>query len=164
MSILEDNTDVEYLFRTHSDMVFRLALHYTANYAEAQDITMDVFMQLIKNVNELSGGEHIKAWLIRTTVNRCKNYFRAARVSKTTSLSDELQSVLSEPLDKNEAGILEEVFALPAKYKDVIYLYYFENYKCEEIAKILKTGKATVQKRLQRGRAMLKQSIEGEAI
>lgn len=164
MSILEDNTDIEYLFRTHSDMVFRIALHYTANYAEAQDITMDVFVQLIKYINELSGGEHIKAWLIRTTINRCKNYFRLARVTRTSSISDELSSVLSAPLDDGESELLEEVFALPSKYKDVIYMYYYEGYKSEEIAKILKISTGTVRKRLQRGRALLKITLEGEAI
>ena len=102
--------------------------------------------------------EHLKAWLIRCTINHCKNILGSFWHRNRTALDDVLASVR----DNNDREITEYVMQLPVKYRSVIYLHYFEGYPTKEIAAMLKTKDATVRTRLKRGRELLKSDlIEG---
>ena len=106
--------------------------------------------------------EHLKAWLLRVTVNKCKNLKRSFRISRTGSLeTEDVTSATYEMMTEN-SSILAEIRALPEKYASVIYLYYYEGYNTREIAEIQGKSENTVSSLLRRGREKLKLELEKE--
>lgn len=150
-----------YAFRTFSDTVIRTAYAFCGNYAEAEDITQEVFLSLHAEPRSFSSDEHLKAWLIRCTINRCINYKKSGRVRFTQPLSDSDDTLLSCGAP-DTGSILENVTALPEKYRSVIYLYYYEGYKIHEIAEMTNRSENTVSSLLRRGRQKLKLELEKE--
>lgn len=135
----------------YSDMVLRIAYQNLKNQADSEDVVQNVFIKLIKEP-KFKDESHMKAWLIRVTINQCKDFNKMAWYRKTESLSDELMI----PFTKEEQGVLEEVFKLSKNYRNVIYLYYFEGYSIKEIANILNKSENTISSQLSRARKVLK--------
>lgn len=144
----------------HGDMVYRIAMAQVKNSADADDIYQEVFISLIKNIDSIENEKHLKYWLIRTTLNKCKNFFKLywnKKVDKTNTF-DYNQSY---EFELNE--IRELVKSLPSKYKDVVFLHYYEGYNVREIGEILKIKEGTVKSRLFKARNLLKtEIIKGE--
>lgn len=141
--------------------VYKLCFTYMKNKADTEDAVQDTFIRCLERGPEFKSVEHEKAWLIRVAANICKNMLkRAYRHNANIDEIPEVQAVTDIP--KRE--LVEEVLSLPEKYRDVIYLFYFENYQSAEIAAMLKTTDATVRTRLRRGRALIKSQLikEGE--
>lgn len=149
-----------YAFRKYGDTVLRSAYSCCGNYAEAEDITQDVFLMLHAKPIDFDGDEHLKAWLLRVTINKCRNFRRSFRVSHTQSLEDTGESSASYIMDTDESGIRELIRNLPKKYSSVIYLYYYEGYNIREISEILGKNANTVSSLLQRGREKLRLEME----
>lgn len=144
----------------HGDAVYRLALCHLQNTADAEDIFQDVFLQLLKEKNvEQWSPEHLKAWLLRVTINRCHNLVRN-RIRRQTLTLEEVPELASE-VTEIDNELWEALGRLPAKYRIVVFLYYVDGYKAEEIAKLLECPDATVRSRLHRGRQKLKEMIGG---
>lgn len=133
------------------DMVYRLGIIYLKNEQDAQDVFQEVFLRLFEKEPVFETEEHEKAWIITATSNCCKNILRTAWYRKTVSL-DKLCEPIADPSERETTLILLE---LPVKYRQVLYLHYYEGYKTEEIGEILKVNSATVRTRLKRGRALL---------
>ncbi len=145
----------EQIIRRHADMVYRIALQNLKNPADAEDIFQDVALTLLTKNAPLYDDVHIKNWLIRVTINKCNNFRRTPWQSRTEPLSL-YTDVATEP--NNSA--LELLYTLPKKYRNVIYLYYYEEYTVPEIAEILGENKNTVNSRLQRARKKLKEILK----
>ncbi len=144
-----------YAFSQFTDTVYRVAVHNSARTADAEDITQSVFVKLLESEKAFRGTEHLKAWLIRVTINLCRDELR-----KNANI------VLCEaPLPKNAAekedSVIEAVRALPENYRNAVYLHYYEGYSAKEIGKILDAKPNTVLSWLSRGRAMLKEEMIG---
>jgi len=139
----------------YMDTVYRVAVHNTRTTADAEDVTQEVFEKLITSGRQFRDEEHLKAWLIRVTLNRCKNLHRAQ--SRETGL---LSDALYVP-PPDSAGVLEEVRALPPNYRNAIYLHYYEGYSASEIAGLMGSGINTVLSWLSRGRKALKARMIG---
>ena len=146
-------TEFTQLVRDQTDTVFRIALNYTRNPTDAEDISQNVFLRLYKAKTDFESREHIRNWLIRVTVNECKRWL-GTPWRQTVSLED-YAATLSPATDENR-NVLHSVLALPRKYRMPIYLHYYEGYSAQEIADILKIPKGTVCTNLSRGRKMLK--------
>ncbi len=149
-----------YAFRKYGDTVLRAAYSCCGNYAEAEDITQDVFLTLHSKRIDFESDEHLKAWLLRVALNKCKNYRRSFRVSHTQSIEDTSELSVSYSMDMNEIEIRELLKSIPKKYSSVIYLYYYEGYSIKEISGILRKNANTVSSLLQRGREKLKLEME----
>ena len=108
---------------------------------------------------EFHSTDHEKAWIIRVTINACRDLLKSFFHSRTLPL-DSLREKPGEPAP-DHSDVLEAVLALPSKYKDVIYLYYYEGYNAEEIAAMVGAKPAAIRQRLARARAKLKQELEG---
>ena len=144
----------------YGDAVYRMALCHLQNTSDAEDIFQDIFLLLLKEKNAQQWSpEHLKAWLLRVTINRCHNTARSRMRRQTLSL-DEVPELTSE-LTESDNELWEALGRLPAKYRVVVILYYVEGYKTEEIAKLVECPDATVRSRLQRGRQKLKEMIGG---
>jgi RNA polymerase sigma-70 factor (ECF subfamily) len=136
-------------------MVLNIAFTYTKNTYDAEDIAQEVFLALYKNIWKISSREYMKAWLIRVTINKSKNYMKTAWIKKRGEMP-KIQQDLSA--NKTE-DLLHAVLALDEKYKIPIYLMYYEGYSIKEISEILKTKPATIGTRLKRGRENLKDML-----
>lgn len=139
----------------HADMIYRIALHNLKNPADAEDIFQDVCLTLLTKKAPLFDDVHIKNWLIRVTINKCKNFHKSLWQTKR----DSFDSIDDTPVYMSQE-IPELVYSLPKKYRNIIYLYYYEEYTVAEIAQILKENKNTVNSKLQRARKKLKEILE----
>lgn len=145
------------LVKKYIDTVFRVALNYTRSVPDAEDITQNVFLSLLRQKRDFAGDEHIKAWLIRVTVNESKKWHRSPWRKHIPF--DEYVASLPQASEQDR-NVLEAVMALPRKYRLPIYLYYYEEYSTHEIAQILKIPKGTVCTYLSRGRERLKMEFQ----
>jgi RNA polymerase sigma-70 factor (ECF subfamily) len=134
-------------------MVIRIAYQNTGNPTDAEDIAQEAFMKLIK-APEFNDEAHIKAWLIRVTINLCKDFKRSFWQKRTGPLTEDWQHFTD-----TQESILEEIMNLPRHYRNAIYLYYYEGYNVPEISKILIVKENTVSSWLTRARKKLKNLI-----
>lgn len=146
------------VFERFADMVYRLAFVRTKNRYDADDILQEVFLRYMKVWQNMDSEEHIKAMLIRITVNCSNSFLTSYWFKKTEPLKDTLQSVEGV----SDGGVLSEVLKLPIKYRTVIHLHYYMGYSVEEIANITSTKPATVKTQLFRGREKLRNVLETE--
>lgn len=147
---------IAHLFRQYGDDVFRLALAYLGNRTDAEDVCQNVFLKLAAgNVILLPDKE--KSWLLTCTANACKNHLRSFWRRNVGELDESIPFHTGE-----DRGLYEAVMALPANYRGVIHLYYFEGYDQGEIAEILHISRTAVQTRMSRARAMLKKELSDD--
>lgn len=151
--------DINRIVDEYADTIARICCSYGKNYHDTQDILQTVFMKLIKADPVFETKEHEKAWIIRVTLNSCKDFAR--KIFRWHQSLDEVQEIpVEEGVDLSY--VREAVIKLPAKYRDVIYLFYYEGYTAVEIAGILDKNENTVYSLLSRGRAQLKDKIGGD--
>lgn len=142
---------------TYADLVHRICFMYLKSEADVEDIFQNVFLKLLQHKESFENAEHEKAWLCRVTINQCKDFHKSFFHKNVCSIDD-----LEIPVeDKAEEGVLREVLLLPQKYRNVIYLYYFEDYPVSEVAKILDEKENTVHTHLRRAKAILKNKLRG---
>lgn len=162
---LDINNHISEIVDTYSDMVYKLALARTKNKFDADDVFQEVFMRYMKNYHKLSSKEHIKAWLIRVTINCSNNIFKQSWFKKTVLLKNTFKDNLSEDLDfstEENKMVYNSVLELPKKYRTVIHLFYYEDMSIKEISKALEIKEGTIKSQLHRGRNLLKEILEGE--
>ena len=145
------------LVRRYIDTVFRVALNYLRNSADAEDIIQTVFEKLLREKKEFETDEHVRNWLIRVAVNECKKLLRSPW-RKAEPIEDYLTGVAFDNPARSE--LYRAVMDLPKKYRIVIYLHYYEGYSTQEIAGILRIPKNTVCSHLKRGRDLLKKELQ----
>ena len=155
--MLNVQTEKQYIeiLEKYADMTYRIAYQKVLNRYDAEDIVQDVFVKLLSNKNYFRDEEHMKAWLIRVTINLCINYNKSLARQKTVSVEQ-----LDIPFTQQETGILEELYLLPEDERNILYLYYYEGYKIREIAKILRQKQNTINSKLTRARNKLKRIME----
>lgn len=155
-SDLKDFAKPENAFLKYADMVYRLSFVRTKSMADSDDILQEVFLRYMKIWQKIESEEHLKAMLLRITVN-CSNSLKTSFWFKKTEGLDENIAV-TDSIDDN--SILEEVLKLPLKYRTVIHLHYYCGYSVEEIAEIEKQNPSTVKTHLHRARQILKNTIK----
>lgn len=144
----------------YSDMVLRLCTVYLKNSADAEDIFQNVFLKYALCDRPFESQEHEKAWLIRVTVNACKDWLKSFFHSHTISLEELTEYAPSAT--QEQYAVMEALWALPKQYRDVIYLHYYEGYTAPEIAGILKRNPNTVYTHLNKGKQLLRDALGGD--
>lgn len=148
--------DFSQKYDRYGSMIFKIAMTYMGNTADAEDVMQEVFMRLLYKSPEFNDIEHEKRWIIRTAGNVCKDILK--RFDRRFSLDiEDVSRYLSVPFEYSNAEIL---FSLKPEYRIVLYLRYYDNYSVEEIADILSISVSAVKMRLKRGRDKLKLDIE----
>ena len=152
------NTDkyLEKMIEKYSNMIYRLALVRTKTKENSEDVYQEVFLRLARKMPNFESEEHEKAWLIRVTINCSKNLLNSKFLKNTTELKEEIVFETKERHD-----IYYAVQQLPLKYRTVIHLHYYENYKINEISRILGIKENTVKSHLARAKDKLKNAMEG---
>lgn len=156
LSTQEKNDRVVKALEEHADMVRRICFMYLKNDFDVEDIFQDVFLKLYRYEASFDSDEHEKAWLIRVTINKCKDFHKNFFRRHVCPL-DDIEIAFE---DDNENAVMEEILALPQKYKDVIYLFYYEGYTAPEISNILGMKENTIYSHLRRAKLMLKEKLE----
>lgn len=152
------NQQGERLATTYADAILRLSYTYLKNTHDAQDICQTVFVKLLTEPREFESPRHERAYILRMAANACKDLLKSPWRKRTCGLDD----CLEVPAPAAEDGsLLAAVDQLPAHYRTVIYLFYYEGYDAREIGQILGIPTATVHTRLARGRAKLKEILGG---
>ena len=138
------------------DMVYRLALSCTKSRQYADDVAQEVFLRFLKSDKVFESEEHVKAWLIRVTVNRSKSVFSDLWFKRTVPLDENI------PFSSPEISeVYYAVLKLPQKYKTALHLFYYEDMSVKSIAECLGEKEATVKTLLHRGMNILKISLDG---
>ena len=157
-SALRTGGEIAEIYMRHVNTVYRVAMMMLNNIQEAEDATQTAFIKLMSSDKEFENDEHLKAWLIVTTQNVCRNIFKSWwRVKRVDLESIEEQASYTEPL---ESEVWDAVSNLDRKYRILVYLHYYEGYKTEEIAMMLGINHATIRTRLRTARAKLKITLE----
>lgn len=152
--------EIEEAIERYADTVYRLAVLHTGSRFEADDIFQEVFLKLFRHRESIQNEEHLKAWLIRVTVNQCKSAATGIWNKRKVSL-DAVAELAAEPAQQEHPEVYEAVMALPEKYRQTIHLFYYEELSIKEISQILKRNEATVKTHLARGRKMLADRLGG---
>lgn len=142
------------LIEKYADTLIRVSYTYMKNMSDAEDLAQDAFIKLMEKRPSFENSEHEKAWLIRVTINLCKNRLRTAWHKRTVPLDDSTYS-----FSEDESQVMGTVMELPAKYRGIILLFYYEEYSIAEIAKILGRKESTVGSQLHRARVLLKSKL-----
>lgn len=145
------------ILELYADMVMRIAYQNVKNIADAEDICQEVFLKLLELNKSFESEEHIKAFIIRITINKCKDYYKSNWFKRRVNLKEE--GIISDKGVVEKEGnesIIESIMELPLNYRNVIYLYYFEGYSVKEIGEILKKKEGTIKTWLGRARQKLK--------
>lgn len=146
----------------YADIIRRICFLHLKNQSDTEDISQTVFLKYILYSGAFENDEHEKAWFIRVTVNACKDFMKGLWRHPTASL--EVLSEEAAAISDDHRELLEVVLALPQKYKDVIYLFYYEGYTAVEISKILRKNENTIYSLMSRGRALLKEKLGGDGL
>ena len=161
-----EDMDFETVLRRHADCITRLCLVNTGNQEDAKDCCQNVFLKLYLSDKKFSNEEHLKAWLIRIAINECRDFHRTLwkrkvdlgyqgvteeKLSGKQIINGEEQVIYKEECRE----LLAALQRLPERYREVLYLYYYESFHTGEIAEMLNLRVNTVKSRLLRGRKKL---------
>ena len=157
---MRDEQEVNRAIERYSDTVKRLCMIHLKNHADTEDIFQTVFLKYVLSSVSFESEEHEKAWFIRVTINACKDLLKNFFRTHTVALEEVMEQPALMPPDHRE--VLEAVLSLPAKYKEVVYLHYYEDYTVPKISGILGKNVNTIYTLLTRSRKMLREKLGGD--
>ncbi|WP_243840747.1 sigma-70 family RNA polymerase sigma factor [Paenisporosarcina antarctica] len=157
------------LMTTHGQQVLQLVYAYVHNEAIAEDLTQEIFVKCFKALPTYKGQSSIKTWLWRIAINHTKDYLKSWYNQQVHTMDDLFLNSINSASDveqiimqqEEDVSLANTVMSLPIKYREVIYLFYFEELTIKEIAKVLRSNENTVKTRLRKGKAILKERLEG---
>lgn len=153
--------EFEAVYEAYADQLYRIALSTAGSREDAEDAVHDVFLKYIETRPTFHGDEHLRAWLVRVTVNRCRDLIRRRKVRAYLTF-DEAGELPASPEDFGGNRVLYFISMLPPKYRSAIVLHHLENYSVEKISQLLGISASAVKMRLSRGRDALKEIMEKE--
>ena len=157
---MRDEQEVNRAVEQYADMIRRLCMIHLKNYHDAEDIFQTVFLKYVLSSVVFQNEQHEKAWFIRVTINACRDLLKNVFRSRTVPLNELIDQSREMPPDHSE--VLEAVLSLPQKYRDVVYLYYYEEYSAAEISRLLGKNVNTVYTLLTRSKKMLREKLGGD--
>lgn len=159
ISASNSNEILSVALERYSNTVRRICYMYLKNSTDVDDVFQEIFLKYIQNKVPFQSDEHEKAWIIRVTINKCKDICKSFWRQKVFSIDDMEIPITDEIQVQNE--LLQIVLTLPPKYKDVIYLFYYEGYTVPQMSKLLLQKENTIYSNLHRARALLKEKLGG---
>ena len=157
---MRSEQQAEQAIERYADTVKRICMIHLKNYADTEDIFQTVFFKYALSSIEFESPEHERAWIIRVTLNACRDLLKNVFRSRTVPIQELSDQAAAPALEHQE--VWQAVLALPPKYRDVVYLHYYEGYSAPEISRILKKNVNTIYTWLNRSKGMLQQALGGE--
>lgn len=155
----ENRRQIEALIEKYEKTVYKLAYSCLRSRQDADDIYQEVFLRYFRRQPEFTSEEHEKAWFIRTTINCCKNFCVSSWFRRTAPLEEGALGEEAVYVPEEQSELFAAVMALPAKYRTVIHLFYYEGYSVREIAELTGEKVTTVTTRLNRARTKLRDAL-----
>ncbi len=146
--------------RTQSQRLYLIALSFTKNQADAEDILQNVYLKLWNCKKEFNSDEHMAKWLTKVCINESKDLLRLHFRKRNVPLEEAIN--LSNIDNTQDIDLIKAVMSLPKNQRTVIHLFYFEDLQINEIAKLLNIKESTVKTRLSRSRQKLKVKLGDE--
>lgn len=157
---MREEQDVNRTIEQYGNTVRRLCMIHLKNYHDTEDIFQTVFLKYFLSSVVFENDEHEKAWFIRVTINACKDLLKSFFRRHAVPLDELIDQ--SEELTPDNSDVLEAVLSLPEKYRDVVYLYFYEEYSAVEISRILGKKPNTIYTLLTRSKKLLKEKLGGD--
>lgn len=164
------DTVVERLIEQYGQEVYKIAYFYMKETQLAEDVFQEVFYKVIKNYHKFNHQSSEKTWLIRITINTCKDMLRTSWIKRVTTFGvlQDSENEYEKPYDieKKETNkeLYELIQRLPQKYKEILLLFYYKDLTYEEISEILQIPEGTVRSRLSRAREKLKKMMNERGV
>lgn len=151
------------MFREYGNTIWRIALNFTRNAADADDITQNTLLRCLRSNTNFESEAHRRAWVIRVTVNESKRWLANPwhRLMATACQPDEAPAQTAA-LTGQARALYDALMALPPRYRLPLYLFYYEDQTTAQIAETLGLSVSGVTTRLERGRQKLKQQLKGD--
>lgn len=159
---MRSENEVNRAVEKYADLLQRICFYHLKNRADTEDVFQTVFMKYMLYDTPFQDEQHEKAWLIRVAVNACKDLLKSFFRRSVVSM-DQMADIPAETPESHRE-VLEAVLSLPEKYKDAIYLHYYEGYSAAEIGRIVGKKENTIYSLLSRGRGMLKEKLGGDGL
>lgn len=160
--------EIEALIRTYGNDVLRTAYMYVRDIHSAEDIFQDVFIKVNQKLSTFEGNSNIKTWIIRITINTCKDFLKSAWNKRVVPMMEYQEDAIISETDYDDVEkkdtrelIRKTVMSLPEKYKDIVLCVYFQDMTITEAAASLHIAEGTAKSRLSRARIKLKSVLEG---
>ena len=150
--------ETQALAETYRDRLFAAAFQVCGNAADAEDAAQEALLRYHTSEKQFENEQHIRAWLLRVSINCAKNLSRSFFRRNTVPLETYMETLEFDSGESRE--IFREVMALPEKYRLVIHLHYYEDYSVAEIGRILGLTESNVKVRLSRGRQLLRKALQ----
>ena len=158
---MRSEQEVNRAIECYADTVKRICILHLKNVSDTEDIFQEVFLKYAMSDIVFENEEHEKAWLIRVTFNQCKDLMKSFFRRKTVPLDSVIPP--ADRFEEDHSDVLEAVLQLPQKYRNVVYLHYFEGYSAVEISKMLNRNVNTIYTLLFRAKEKLKNRLGGDA-
>ncbi len=142
----------------YSDSIFRIAFNFCRNRADSDDIVQNVLLKYYKCNKSFESEEHIRNWLIRVAVNESKKLLVSPFKKKIVPFEEIQEKIVFDK--QEESDLYYAVMELGAKYRVVVYMYYYEDYSVKEISEFLGVNESTIQTRLMRARGKLREKLK----
>ncbi|MBE6479909.1 MAG: sigma-70 family RNA polymerase sigma factor [Atopobiaceae bacterium] len=152
--------EAERLVETYADTILRLAFVQLGSTADAEDVCQTVLMRLLTHAPRLNGPDHERAWVIRTTINACRDLLRSA--ARRTTVALEAAGEVEAPPEP-DGTVADAVSRLPRDQREAIHLHYYEGLPIAQVAQLVGASEAAVTKRLSRARETLRHTLGGES-
>jgi len=154
------------IINLYKDMVYGIALTHTRNKSDAEDVFQEVFLTYHRKQPSFDSSERQKAWLIVTTINCARQVTNSSWQKKVVLIREQIEDEESADQQRFRTDEQDMIFAalqeLPARYRTVLYLHYFEDLSLAQISKTLGIEVGTVKVQLFRGRALMRERLKGE--
>ena len=157
---LRTDADFDAFYERNWKYVYRLCYAFMKCEADAEDCTEDVFVKVLTGDTVFADQTHERKWLSVTAINLCKDKLKSFSRKNVDSIDDERIPELAAPEQEDRSHVRDAVFSLPPNHKDVIWLYYYEGYSTDEIARLLDRPASTIRNRLKDARKKLKTLLE----
>ena len=159
---------MEQIMQNYGQEILQLVYTYVKNHAVAEDLTQEIFLKCYKALPQFAGKSSMKTWLWRIAINHTKDYLKNWYNNHVQTNSDIFFNDLNEKTDiektviqrDEDATLAHAVMELPIKYREVIYLFYFEEYALKDMSSILCTNENTIKTRLRKAKKLLKTRLE----
>ncbi|MBQ9531059.1 MAG: sigma-70 family RNA polymerase sigma factor [Eubacterium sp.] len=157
-----NNDEFIYAVKRNSNRLYLIALTFTKNHYDAEDIVQNTFLKLMKQNKTFESEKHMDNWLTAVCINESKDYLKSFFRKNSTSLEDAKELyTFDKPKDFD---LFTAVMSLPKKERTVIHLFYYEDLSIKEIAVVMKISESSVGTRLHRARKHLKEILGDEWI
>ncbi|WP_242272241.1 sigma-70 family RNA polymerase sigma factor [Bacillus cereus group sp. BfR-BA-01310] len=166
---IEDKDDIiDEIMNKYGQEILQLVYSYVNNKEVAEDLTQDIFVKCYKSLHTYKGKSNVKTWLWRIAINHCKDYIKSWYNKKVIVTEDEFTYIGSQKesveqtviQNAEDRGLASAVMNLPIKYREVIYLFYYEELSIKDIAIVIEVKENTIKTRLKKAKELLKKGLE----